>query len=171
MKRDIRHLFRDDNIPYEVELPKGHREEFLNKLKTEKPKSNNKLWLKIAVVFVVGLGLSYTIWNKSKTENASPMVAQIAKVEQEYLQYIDTEWHNFLALTTDKNLVKRYEEKLADLDTDYQEISRVFQEDTNNIMAVELLIDNLQTRLQLLKDIQEHIHILNQKTEQNEQAI
>ena len=78
---------------------------------------------------------------------------------------INREWKNFLILTTDKDLVRRYEKRLLDLDKDYQAVSKQFKEDTNDIATVENLIDNLQTRLQLLKDIQEHIKIINQQNE------
>ena len=69
------------------------------------------------------------------------------------------------------NVIYDFKEKLTDLDNDYQEISRSFKNDSNNILVIESLVENLQTRLQLLKDIQVHINILNQKTEQNENTI
>ena len=60
-------------------------------------------------------------------------------------------------------MVDRFRNKLADLELDYQEITLQFKADRNNIEVIESLIENLKERLQLLKDIQEHINILNQK--------
>ena len=171
MKRDIRELFnKEDDIKHE--LSPNHREEFLSKLNAEESSKSNKIfWLKIAAVFVVALSVGYFVLNREEAEEISPLVAQIEAVEAEYLDNIHAEWINFVAATNDENLVKRYEQKLTDLDNDYQEISEAFKSDTNNILVVELLIANLQTRLELLKDIQEHINILNQKNEQNENTI
>lgn len=99
------------------------------------------------------------------------MIAQVEAVEAEYLREINTEWTNFVAIANDKVLVARFKKKLDELDKDYQLISKQFKSNASNIQVVEALVENLQTRLQILKDIQEHIKILNQKNEQNEKSI
>ena len=99
------------------------------------------------------------------------MIAQIEAVEAEYLANIEAEWKSFVAIAKDEVLVKRFRKKLDELDNDYQDISLQFKEDSDNILAVEALIDNLQNRLQILKDIQKHIKILNQNNEHNENII
>lgn len=168
MKRDIRELFRDEVEETKLDLPKSHREEFLEKLKSNQSKPSKKynlskyLFLKIAAVLIIALTVGYFTLEKTEIEE-NPLIAQVAQVEKEYLANIETEWQNFKAIATDSVLVKRFEKRLTDLDADYQEVSKAFKNDTNNILVVESLIDNLQTRLQLLKDIQEHIKILNQK--------
>lgn len=165
MKRDIRELFNKEVEETKHALPKSHREEFLKKLETKQFRNSNYLFYKIAAVLVVALTVSFFVLNKNEVEveQKSPLVAQIEAVEKEYLTNIETEWKNFKTIATDSVLVKRYKKKLGELDADYQEISEVFKTDSNNILIVETLIDNLQTRLELLKDIQEHIKILNQK--------
>jgi uncharacterized membrane-anchored protein YhcB (DUF1043 family) len=175
MKRDIRDLFKEDDTA-EKQLSANHRIEFLEKLKDEtKPKQSLFLWLKIAAVLVVGLLIGFTMFNTETIEKPSPIIAQVEAVEAEYLKNIDAEWQSFIIVAEDDNLIRRFKEKLADLDTDYQEISQDFKNDTNNILVIESLVENLQTRLELLKDIQEHIKILNQDTnqkiEQNENTI
>ncbi|TCK66776.1 hypothetical protein DFQ05_2050 [Winogradskyella wandonensis] len=165
MKRDIRELFKNEVEDTKHELPRNHREEFLAKLNSEKSNESNKsnyLFLRIAAVVVIALTVGFFTLQKPEAEE-NPLVAQVAQVEKEYLANIETEWQNFKAIATDSVLVKRYEKRLLDLDEDYKEISIAFKNDTNNIAVVEMLIQNLQTRLQLLKDIQEHIKILNQK--------
>ncbi|ARV10454.1 hypothetical protein BTO05_12720 [Winogradskyella sp. PC-19] len=174
MKRDIRELFEKEDLEATQSLAKNHRKEFLQKLESEasnkslKPKN---LILKIAAIFIIALMVGYFVINKDEAEEISPLVAQIEAVEMEYLESIQAEWINFIKLTDDENLVKRYEKRLNDLDYDYQVTSENFKKDPNNILVVESLITNLQTRLQLLKDIQKHIKILNQKNEQNENTI
>lgn len=171
MKQDIRDLFREED-DFKT-LPKHHRAEFLDKLKRQpKEKTTSTNWLKIAAVAVLALTVGFSIFYKSpeKTEVA-PIVAQIEAVEAEYLKDIEAEWESFVAIADDSSLVSRFRTKLNDLDQDYQTIAKEFKAQPNTILVIEDLISNLQTRLKLLKDIQAHIKILNQKTEQHENTI
>ncbi|GAB4156917.1 MAG: hypothetical protein Tsb0033_08130 [Winogradskyella sp.] len=170
MKQDIRDFFKDRE---DLKTPPAnHRNEFLEKLKKQNQSKKVSLkWLKIAAVFIVALTVGISVFYKEKTENVSPMIAQIEAVEAEYLKEINTEWENFVAIANDEVLVARFKKRLDALDRDYQSISKQFKSDANNIVVVEALVDNLQTRLQILKDIQEHIKILNQNNEQHEKSI
>lgn len=170
MKQDIRNLFNEEEDL--KSLPQNHRTEFLEKLQSQSKKEPSFSWLKIAAVLLVALTIGFSIFNTEvEEEKISPLVAQIEAVEAEYLKDIDREWDNFIALAEDENLIKRFQNKLEDLDKDYREISKQFKSDTNNIIVIESLVENLQTRLQLLKDIQKHIKILNQKNELHENTI
>lgn len=171
MKRDIRDLFKtEDELKT---LPENHRAAFLGKLKKQSaPPSVSFVWAKIAavilIVVVVGFGI---IKNYSEKEDVSPMIAQIEAVEAEYLANIEVEWQSFIVLAKDEKLVERFRKKLDELDNNYQDISIQFKDDANNILVVEALVENLQARLQILKDIQKHIKILNQNNEQHENTI
>lgn len=170
MKQDIRDLFREEE---DLKTPpQHHRNEFLDKLKKQN-QSKKKRYTRIGAVAVViiGLTIGFVLFPKQPTENISPFIAQVEAVEAEYLKEINTEWQNFVALTDDATLVERFKKKLDELDADYKSISIQFRANPNNIETVELLIDNLQTRSQILKDIQEHIKILNQNNEQHEKSI
>jgi hypothetical protein len=171
MKQDIRDLFKtEDDLKA---LPENHRTEFLEKLKTQpKKKFTSFSWLKIAAISVIALTVGYSIFmNEPEPVLVSPMIAQIEAVEAEYLKNIEAEWENFVAIAEDEILVARFKKKLEDLDKDYKEISIRFKEDANNLLVIESLVDNLQTRLQILQDIQKHIKILNQKNEHYENTI
>ena len=171
MKRDIRDLFKEeDNFK---SLPDNHRTEFLEKLKKQPEKKSAELpWLKIVAVFLVALTVGFSLFfNKPEDLKVSPIIAQVEAVEAEYLKNIETEWQQFLTITNDTILIKRFEKKLIELDVNYKEIAIEFKGNTNNIIAIEALVDNLQTRLQILKDIQAHIKILNQKNEPYENTI
>ncbi|WP_299130494.1 hypothetical protein [uncultured Winogradskyella sp.] len=167
MKRDIRDLFKaeEDLKP----LPENHSVEFLEKLKKQtKRKPKTIYWLSVAVVAIIALTIGFSMFYNKPSEEISPMLAQIEAVEAEYLKDIENEWQNFIAIAEDEVLVARFKKKLNELDKDYQEVSKQFKNDANNILVIEALVDNLQTRLQILKDIQKHIKILNQNNEQNE---
>jgi hypothetical protein len=170
MKRDIRDLFKEEDDL--KSLPNHHRTDFLEKLsKQPKKKLNRFFLLKIAAVVLVLLAVGYGVVYNQPEEEVSTMVAQIEAVEAEYLKNIEAEWKRFIAIADDEVLVARFKKKLAELDNDYQEISVQFKTDSNNILVIEALVENLQTRLQILKDIQEHIKILNQNNEHYENTI
>jgi len=173
MEHDIRNLFDKNELP-KKELPKFHREEFIEKLnqsEEKKPKRKSFLFLKIAssIALIISLGYYY-LENTSETEiiAKTQIQLQVEKVEKEYLINIDKEWKNFVEVTNDTILIKKYEEKLKEFDLDYNKISFQFKENPNNINVLESLIYNLQRRLQLIKDIKEHVKELNQKNTSNE---
>lgn len=168
MKRDIRDLFKEEDSL--KKLPENHRTEFLKKLQEpDKPKQNWLRMLSLVAVFVIALTIGFNLM-ESKPEQQTPIIAQIEAVEAEYLANIETEWQSFIALAKDEVLIERFRNKLNELDADYQDISLQFKNDSNNILVIEALVDNLQIRLQILKDIQEHIKILNQNNEQHEKS-
>jgi hypothetical protein len=170
MKQDIRDLFREEE---DLKTPpENHRSEFLDKLNQQKQSKNKRyIWIGAVAVLIIALTIGFALFSKQPTKNISPFIAQVEAVEAEYLEEIKTEWQNFVAIADDEVLVERFKKKLDELDADYKSISIQFRANPNNIEIVELLIDNLQTRFQILKDIQEHIKILNQNNEQNEKSI
>lgn len=180
MKQDIRDLFKEGTVS-KNKLPDTHRQEFYQKLKASRPTKHtlvntNAYVFKIAATLVFIVTLSFTLFtiiknNTNDIADKTLLEQQIETVEKQYLASIDKEWQNFLHLAQDQNLILRYEQKLSDLDKDYQALSEQLKQDGNNILVIEALVDNLQTRLQLLKDIQEHIKLLNQKTEHYENTI
>jgi hypothetical protein len=174
MKRDIRGLFNNEDELEAKQLPGNHRAEFLKKLhKPHKPMQKTLGMLRLIAVLFIACFVIFNVleMDAKKPEPSTLIIAQIETIETEYLKDIETEWQNFVAIAEDEILVERFRKKLKELDTDYQDISKQFKSDANNILVIEALVDNLQTRLRILKDIQAHIKILNQKNEHNEDAI
>lgn len=169
MKQDIRGLFKAQEFP-KKKLPEFHEEEFLEKLKKVKSKNSKEkkrfsfLKVAVAVVLLFSIGMYFQKRNNQNTT----LEAQVEQIEKEYLKNIDKEWKAFIKVTDDQNLIKRYKEKLQKLDDSYKEVSEQFKKDSNSISVLENLIENLQIRLQLLRDIKEHIIELNQKNKSNE---
>ncbi|WP_442264663.1 CHASE3 domain-containing protein [Tenacibaculum sp. ZS6-P6] len=163
MKRDIRELFKEDEL--EKELPENHRIEFLEKLKVTNEK--RKFPFKKIIGFVASLVVLISVYlflpkNKIDEKNQQ-LLLHVQQIETEYLKNINTEWNNFLELTNDEKLIEKYDEKLKELSADYKVLSSKLNENPNDINVLEALISNLQKRLQTLKDIQEHIKSLKQK--------
>ena len=171
MKRDIRDLFKGEDL-INKKLPDNHRVEFLKKLKQPlNTKINRFFFLKIAAAILIALSVGYHTFYNQQDDEVLTIVAQIEAIEGEYLVDIETEWKKFIAITNDEVLVTRFKKKLNELDKDYKEITVEFKNGTNNILVIEMLIDNLQTRLQILKDIQKHINVINKESEQYENTI
>ncbi|WP_412986049.1 hypothetical protein [Pontimicrobium sp. IMCC45349] len=171
-QQDIRDVFKDEEKQNHNMLPKHHRDEFIAKLKaqnTKKQKQFFRINYKYAAILIIGFLFGSLFFLKSELDNKETVLElQLKQIEQEYLSQIDIEWQQFTKYTKDKRLVERYQLKLTDLDKTYKEILSEFQKDKNNILVLESLISNLKLRLQILKDIQQHIKLLNQKSEQNE---
>ena len=169
MERDIRDLFKNDDTG-KKKLPSSHREEFLEKLKRSSKKqkkfyNNWKVVASIVILFSVGF---YFI-NSNETKQKTPtLLVQVKKIEKEYLININKEWENFIEVTQDSILVNKYKIKMQDFDKDYQKITKQLEKNPNNINVLEALISNLQRRLELIKNIKEHIKELNQKNTNNE---
>lgn len=176
MKQDIKNLFTESDL-LKKKLPALHRKEFIEKLNAIKSKDSKKIstyyLAKVAAFIILFFSIGYTFYNDLPKNDIKEVAieVQLKVIEQEFLENINQEWDSFLAIAEDKMLIKRYEEKLKNLDNDYKEISLKFKNNTNNVLLIESLLENLQNRLQLLKDIQQHIKLLNKKSQQNEDII
>ena len=170
MERDIRDIFKENEVS-DKEIPQFHREEFTKKLNELNQKSNSKNRFKIAlsaaaIIFFI-TALLFPKSDASKVNNHT-IQKEVAKFEKEYLKNINKEWKQFLAISKDSILIKKYEIKLKDFDTDYKKITKNLEQNPNNINVLEALISNLQRRLELIKNIKGHLKELNQKNTSNE---
>tara|TARA_R110002126_G_scaffold30602_1_gene99744 strand:+ start:1832 stop:2365 length:534 start_codon:yes stop_codon:yes gene_type:complete len=168
MERDIRDLFKEKK-DIKIELPKNHREEFFQKLHyvdKERPKKKNVVLLKIAAVIALvfcGTFFYFKDFSSIKKTAKTEIQVQIELFENEYLTNINKEWESFIKVANDSVLVKKYKVKLKESVTDYKKITNQLKENPDNINVLESLINNLQRRLELIKNIKEHINELNQK--------
>ena len=152
-------------------LPKAHRKDFIKKLDGVKNSRNTKssyYFLKIAASVLLILFCGYFYQNKYSKPTKTALEIQFEGIENEYLININKEWNAFIEVANDTILIRKYKDKLKESDTDYKKITTQLKELPNNINVLESLIDNLQRRLQLIKDIKEHINELNQKKTSNE---
>ena len=170
MERDIRDLFKVKN-DFKKDLPKNHREDFIKKLgehQTKKePKKSYKL-LKIAASLLLIISSVLLYKNSISLPQKSAIELQMQAIEKDYLNSINKEWNSFKEIATDTILVHKYEEKLEKSKLEYQKITKQLKNFPNDINLLESLITNLQRRLQLIKEINEHIKELNPKNTSNE---
>ncbi|AOW17746.1 hypothetical protein LPB03_09895 [Polaribacter vadi] len=170
MERDIRDLFSKDDVD-KMKIPKNHREDFVKKLEENQPKKERRKsykLLKIVASFLLIITCVFVYKNTVASPQKSAIEIQMQAIEKDYLSSIDKEWNSFKEIAKDTFLIKKYEEKLKESKADYQKITKQLTAFPNNINVLQSLIDNLQRRLQLIKDIKEHINELNQKNISNE---
>ncbi len=158
MEKDLRNLFDTKEFP-KKKLPAGHEVDFLQKLNQQKPakKNSRSFFLKVAASIAIIFTVGYFTINSTMGDSQTELQKQVAEIEENYLKQIDQEWKTFQVVAKDPNLVKYYKERLDRLKEDYDQISKQFSEDPNNILIIEELIKNLQRRLELLKNIQKQI--------------
>lgn len=171
MEHNIKDLFDKEQFE-KKELPQFHKEEFLIKLKkVSNTKSKNRTFFsyKYAVILVVIGALYFFRFNNTEPHlKQKSVLLQIENIEKVYFNSIDKEWNSFIAITNDTILIKKYKEKLKASDFDYKKITSQLKQFPNSLNVLESLIDNLQRRLQLIRDIKDHINELNQKNTSNE---
>lgn len=169
--KNIKDILNEKDVSTETpKLPEGHRAEFLEKLSaTEIPIKNNRFhyWKNIAAACILLIGISvfvYINYPKDETQESS-LFTEMKSIEDQYLQSIADEWKSFELTANDADLVKKYKERLENLDASYQELKQEFLVQKNSLTTLEKMIKNLQMRLSLLQEIQQHLKRL--QDEQN----
>ena len=158
MDKDLRNLFDTEEFQ-KKKLPAGHEADFVKKLNQQQPakKNSRSFFLKVAASIAIIFTVGYFAMNTSNVNPQKELQKQVAQIEENYLKQIDKEWKTFEQTAKDPTLIKYYKKRLYRLKEDYDQISRQFSEDPNNIIFLEELIKNLQRRLELLKNIQKQI--------------
>lgn len=171
MEHDIRNLFNeiDDD---KKQLPKNHKEDFLEKLEKQhrKPRQVHLLnWAKIVVILVIGTFVYqwFSIDERPALQEPSIQIA-VKELEQEYLPAIAKEWDTFLNVTKDTLLINRYKKRLKDSKQEYKDLSKLIKEHPDDVKLLQSLINNLQNRLLIINEINNHIKQLNQKNKSHE---
>ncbi|WP_298421677.1 hypothetical protein [uncultured Kordia sp.] len=162
--KNIKDILNENDETMETPmLPTGHRNEFLEKLSTREGITSTEkkfhYWKSIAAACVLLLGIGAFIYSNSSGEEVqeSSLFVEMKSIENQYLQNIAKEWESFQLTATDKSLVKKYKERLENLDASYQELKQEFLVQKNSLTTLEKMIKNLQMRLSLLQEIQQHL--------------
>lgn len=164
MKQDIRELFKENSS--KKKLPKGHRHFFEQKLDNSFKKETKKHWLGIVAGIIVTIFSGYVLLFSGikKNEVKEPaLLLEVQKMEIECSKKIEDEWRVFLSLTKDKRLINSYQLKLSKLTKSYKNLIEKIKHSPNDVSALELLIENLQKRVEILNDIKNRINDINQK--------
>lgn len=205
MAQDIRKMFQEDKSFTSDKLNKGHQSRFEAKLEKALPKhseersGNRFLFLKIAAVFVVALGVGFIFYNQNsvtseeqvvETENQtetpreneipvakeyqlSDVSPEFKKIENYYLASLNIELAKLEVNDENKALVDSFMEQLAELDKEYKKLNEEIAQTGLNDSSIESMISNLQLRLELLFKLKNKLNEINQsqnKSYENHQA-
>lgn len=197
MGQDIREMFRKESLGTSEKLEKGHQKRFKARLNRELPvkkEGNSYLFLKIAAVFLVALGIGFAFFKFSPQEpsptevvttpaaedkkeeekfqlsNVSP---EFKRIENYYLAGINMELAKLEVNDNNKALIDAFMLELQELDKEYQRLNLELQETGPNSQTIEAMIKNLQLRLESLLKLQgklKEIKNLNNNTESYENS-
>ena len=186
MKVDLREKIKNEKMMRE--LPNNHRksfEQFLQKELHQKPK-NSYTFLKIAasILLIFSLGIvGYQIFDlnvsqgivltKDKPVNKINSMADISpnlkKLEDFYLTQINYQISKITITDENRDLLEVYLSQLSVLQKEYSDLNTQLRINEISDETIDALIENLQLRLQLLRQLKKKLKILNNfKTEENE---
>ncbi len=189
MAQDLRERFKQERKVKMYRMKKGHENRFVSKLEAELPceKKSNYLWLKIAACITVVAGL--VLYNYDDSFTNTPQVTTVIdlnradvkeeislgdlspdlkKVEHYYIANINMTLSKLEVSKDNKELVDSFMNQLADLNMEYERLNSELNQIGPNDQTITALIENLQYRLQLLKQLKKKLNELNSsKNEQN----
>ena len=188
MGQDIKKMLQKDSELTTHKLYEGHESRFKSRLDKELPLKNNQFsFLRIAASFLVlvGVGIfSYQYINNGTpqeivktTENKINSIADVSpdlkKVENYYLAKINYQISKIKITDENEDLLEVYFSQLADLQKEYKELNAKLKiEEPVNDETIDKLIENLQMRLLLLKQLKKKLNkIENIKNKQNEPSV
>jgi len=175
MAQDIREMFNNGSLDKE-RLEKGHHKRFERKLDKEfgKEKEHNSfLFLKVAAIFIIAIGVAFFYFKSNNTPTENKMVNTIdvektnsvqkkdniqlseispefEKIENYYLAGINLELAKLEINADNKLLIDSFMVELSELDKEYQRLNMDLNETGINELTVQAMINNLQLRLELL---------------------
>ena len=196
MAQDIRKMLEEDKTLPSERLEKGHEKRFEARLekafpqeKEKKNKTNSYMFLKIAAVLVVALGVGFVFMapdNMFKGEQVvettpsegiekeeevpvtkeyqlSDVSPEFKKIENFYLASLNIELAKLEVNDENRALVDSFMKQLAGLDQEYKKLNAEISETGLTESSVEAMISNLQLRLELLFKLKNKIKDINQK--------
>jgi len=175
MAQDIREMFNNGSLDKE-RLEKGHHKRFERKLDKEfgKEKEHNSfLFLKVAAIFIIAIGVAFFYFKSNNTPTENKMVntpdvektnsvqkkdniqlseisPEFEKIENYYLAGINLELAKLEINADNKLLIDSFMVELSELDKEYQRLNMDLNETGINELTVQAMINNLQLRLELL---------------------
>ncbi|MGB0777348.1 MAG: hypothetical protein ACPGR7_04910 [Flavobacteriaceae bacterium] len=165
MLRDLRNI---KNYQIKEELNANHRDRFIQKLnhldKGRKPRQWNLFKIAAAVVLIFSMGYFAKFTESVVPSNVevsraglSSLSPRLGQIENYYLNSINYELANLDVDSSQKELFDGYLFKIEELTEGYLLLSRELEENGFNEATCNAMIENLQLRLNLIKDLKEQL--------------
>lgn len=178
MKQDLRELFKKEREQQKPVLRDGHKQRFEALLEEELPReteTNRFLFLKLAASVVILLGIGWLFYPVSGPDPSQQVVESPVDIQQEavpdkvfdlhevapefekienfYLASLNLELANLEVNDRTRGMIDSFMHQLAGLDKEYQRLNEELYEYGANSQTLEAMINNLQFRLELLKQV------------------
>lgn len=197
MAQDIRELLKQDQESSTAKLPAGHKKRFearLEKALPQKKQNITYMWLKVAAVLVVALGIGYFYTNQPNFSEGNPIVnvpaeeqdenssenstvtqqvtladisPEFKKVEDYYMANLNLGLAKINITEENKVLIDAFMAQLAELDKEYGRLNAEISKNGPNSETIEALINNLQLRLDLLFKLKNKLDELKKEKNEN----
>jgi hypothetical protein len=182
MKEDtIDELFEKGRPYFDLEEPHaGHKARFIEKLNATavEPKRGVSWWkpLSIAasILLVIGLFLGQSLWNETEKERIAEISPEISNSEFYFANIIEQQVNQLEREKSPetKKIIEDALARLALLESDYKKLEQDLLKGGNNNIILRSMIQNFQTRIDLMQDVLIQIEIIkNLKNQQNENNI
>ncbi|MRX64421.1 hypothetical protein [Maribacter luteus] len=190
MAQDLRKLFEEEQRKEHFVMNRGHEKRFMDRLDKElrQDKKPSFFFLKIAATILVLIGLGTMFFIQRNKANIPTTVVDkntnvenktgislgdlspdLKKVESYYVAHINLELAKLAVSDDNKEVVDGYMERLADLNSEYKNLTTELNQIGPNDQTISALIKNLQMRLQLLQQLKMKLNELqSSKNEQYE---
>jgi len=155
----------------EKEPPKRHKERFLAKLEIIKARKTPvySIVLKYAAIGLLLISLSQLVvfqLKKYKLESNSSI-----KVTEDYFtKVINYELEKVTKLKNSSNekVIENAKEKIYELEKEYKIILKDFNKNSENTLLIQMLIQNLEHRIEVLKELNQRLTNLKINNYENE---
>ena len=188
MGQDIKKMLEGESELKTHKLSDEHKSRFENRLNEEFPAKKNQFsFLRIAASFLVLVSVSllgYQYMNnadsldivkteKNKINSISDISPDLKKVEDYYLANINYQISKIKITDENNDLLEVYFSQLGELQKEYDELNtKLNMDESVNEDTIDKLIENLQMRLLLLKQLKKKLNTIeNLNLKQNESSI
>lgn len=176
MERDLRKIYREAQ-DQNVKMPKGHLEEFEQRLNEEFPKRRRSMnyfyWSSAAAILILVALLIRPLDSKQEPQVKEQYISlgslspELEKVETFYTKGVQLQWATLKANTSNKELVNSTEKRMNLLDEKYKTLTDELNENGPSEELINAMIQNLEMRMRVLIQLKGRLNDLKKTENEN----
>ena len=196
MAQDIRDLLQRDAQTERADLSANHQDKFARLLDERLPQQKKPmfLWLKVAAIGIMLLGIGYILMtntsgepqeqmaveetlpadnqeNQKASKGLSDFSPEFKKLEDYYTRSITMGIASLEVNPENQELIDGYMKRLSTLDKEYKRLNAELVNVGPNDLTVNALIDNLKLRLELLLKLKNKLRELKSANNENNNQV
>ena len=196
MAQDIRDLLQRDAQTERADLSANHQDKFARLLDERLPQQKKPmfLWLKVAAIGILLVGIGYILMtntsgepqeqmaveetlpadnqeNQKASKGLSDFSPEFKKLEDYYTRSITMGIASLEVNPENQELIDGYMKRLSTLDKEYKRLNAELVNVGPNDLTVNALIDNLKLRLELLLKLKNKLRELKSANNENNNQV